>query len=84
VVGFGVIFGYIGAEVKPKWHKKANPQTAKFVAAQAKPGNNRNRKQHNRLTRRLNDYAVMMNTKNSATQQRKDSGGYHRPGSNTK
>lgn len=46
-----------------------------------------NRKAARALSRRMADYAVMMGTKNteaSGAQQRKDSGGYHRPGSYSK
>ena len=45
----------------------------------------RNRKLFKALERRLADYTVSMNTRNTeagGTQQRKDSGGFHRPGSN--
>lgn len=45
------------------------------------------RKAEARLSRLLRDHGLMMGTKNtegSGAQQRKDSGGYHRPGSYSK
>lgn len=43
-----------------------------------------NRKQGKALAARVKDFELLMSTKNTAggTQQRKDSGGFHKPGSN--
>lgn len=48
------------ANVKPSWHKKANPNT-KFVAGNAKTGRP-NRKKWAKLQRRVKDYMSMSKT----------------------
>ena len=63
----------------------SNPErnAALKVAQFANPKRNESKGQK-RLARRMADYALMMGTKNGhgGAQQRKDTGGFHRPGSN--
>jgi len=57
------------------------PVAGRAVAGKA------SRKQAASLERRMRDYSLSMDTKNASaggTQQRKDSGGFHRPGSYSK
>lgn len=68
---------------RSKWKDRGNKAYDGPVANRAVT-KDVNRKSFARLGARLRDYELMMATKNPAggTQQRKDNGGFHRPGSN--
>lgn len=66
-------------------HKAStNPDTIGFTARNAKVGRGHNRKSKARLDGRVADFNALMSTRNPAggTQQRKETGGFHMPGSN--
>lgn len=67
-------------------HKAStNPDTIAFTGRNAKVGRGHNRKAKARLDGRIKDFNDLMATKNSSasgTQQRKETGGFHMPGSN--
>ncbi len=65
--------------------RNSGAKTVGPVANHAQQGQ-MHRKMRESLERRRSDYSRTMDTKNThgGIQQRKDNGGFHRPGSNTK